>query len=369
MPSGFADAIELEETFPEDPVPQPVVPAAERAPAPASAPRLTVVRAEPELPQQPKAAQQPEPPQQPEAAQRPGQSPAAAADVSEALFQEQLERRLREAEALVTRTIEQMRIDEERRLVEWVRERRAEEERRFAARASTEDGLARRIEDMLTEWQARFEQRLEQRRADEERMSERRRATDEERLRTWRSELEQALSQRFSERRSAERAPLPDRNGELRSGVRDAIAKASSGRDVGRILRDVVAEITRTAAFAVALHHTERTDVAYRYRVASDDELGALLRGETLDDGPEGAAAHMDGWVRAHRAVRVGSRNTTVHTAQLAVRDGEATIGVVTVQTEASAVPDALLARIGDLVALAAPRLGELRASGSFRGA
>ena len=347
-PSSFADGIEFEETFPDEPAPQLAAPAPSlAAPAPAT-PRLSVVRAEPEGEQQPEAP---------------------AADASEAMYQEQLERRLREAEEVVTRTIEQMRIDEERRLVEWVRERREEEERRLAARASTEDGLARRIEDMLTEWQARFEQRLEQRRADEERVAERRRASDEERLRAWRAELEQALSERFSERLSTERAPLPDRNGELPSTVRDAIARAPSARDVGRILRDVLSEIAHTAAFAVALHHTERDDVAYRYRVASDDELGALLRRDTLDDGPESAAAHMDGWVRAHRAMRVGARNTTVHTAQLAVRDGEATIGVVTVQTEASAIPDALLARVGDLIALAAPRLGELRAAGSFRGA
>ncbi|HEY6957927.1 MAG TPA: hypothetical protein VI814_03805 [Candidatus Limnocylindria bacterium] len=345
LPAGFSDGVEFEETFPEEPA-APAV-----APAPVAPPRLTLVRPAPE----------------PEAQLEPTTAPVG--DASEALYEEQLERRLRDAEELVTRTIETMRLEEERRLAEWVRERREEEERRLAARATTEDGLARRIEDMLTEWQARFEQRLEQRRLDDERMAERRRASDEERLRAWRTELERALSVRFADPRSADRAPLPDRNGELRTSVRDAISSATSARDVGRILRDVLSEITHTSAFAVALHHTERDDVAYRYRVASEDELGSLLRRDVLDDGPEGAAAHMDGWVRAHRAVRVGARNTTVHTAQLAIRDGEATVGVLTIQTEASAVPDALLSRVSDLVALAARRLADLRASGTFRGA
>ncbi len=367
VPSRFADGIEFEETFPER--------AADPADAPAPAaqpPRLTVVRPEPE----------PEPAPVPPAMLVERQEMQAGAN-ADALYEEQLERRLREAEELVTRTIERMRLDEEHRLIEWVRGRREEEERRIAAwaeerraalerslqqRASSEDGLARRIEDMLVEWEGRFEQRLEQRRLDDERMAERRRITDEERLRAWRGELEQALADRFAQRRFTDRAPLPNRNGELRSSVRDAIATATSARDVGRVLRDVLAEIARTSAFAVALHHTERDEVAYRYRVAADDELGALLRRDTLDDGPDSAAAHMDGWARAHRVLRVGARNATVHTAQLAVRDGEGTIGVVTLQIEGDGIVDALLARVADVVALAAPRLAALRASGSFRG-
>lgn len=347
-PPGFADGIEFEETFPDEPAAQVAPPPPAAAPAPAAPPRLVVVRPEPE----------PEP----------SAEPAPAADPVEAIYQEQLERRLREAEELVTRTIETMRLEEERRLAEWVRERREEEERRLQQRASTEDGIVRRIEDMLVEWQGRFEQRLEQRRLDDERLAERRRVTDEERLRAWRAELEQALSEGLTQKRPADRAPSPGPS-ELRPSVRDAIATATSARDVGRILRDVLSEIARTAAFAVALHHTERDDVAYRYRVASDDELGALLRRDPLDDGPESAAAHMDGWLRAHHAVRVGARSTTIHTAQLAIRDADTTIGVVTVQTEASAVPDALLARMAELIALVAPRLGELRAAGSFRAA
>lgn len=374
--SGVADGIEFEETFPESAIAPDAGSAA--APGQSAPPHLTVVRAEPEPPTAAEVA-----PGRPPAS-APSPAPASLTDATEALYQEQLERRLRDAEALVKQTIEEMRRDEEQRLVEWARERREEEERRIAAwveerrmamersleqRTRSEDGLAHRIEEMLIQWQGRFEQRLDQRRLDDERLAERRRSSDEERLRAWRAELEQALADRFSQRRFIDRAPLPDRNGEVRASLRDAIAAAPSARDVGRVLRDVLSEVTKTAAFAIALHHTERDEVAYRYRVAADDELGAVLRRETLDDGSDSAAAHMDGWVRAHRAVRVGARNTTVHTAQLAIRDGGAASGVITLQTEGDAIADSVLARVAGLVALSAPRLEQLRASGTFRGA
>lgn len=359
--SGVADGIEFEETFPDPGAAEAAAPgsAAAQVASPVverSAPRLTVVRAEPE--------------------------PEPAHDAGEAVYQDQLERRLREAETLVKQTIERMRLEEEQRLADWIAQRRAEEEQRLARwveerrtaversmeqRKTGEDKLAGRIEDMLVEWQGRFEQRLEQRRIDDERMAERRRQSDEERLRAWRAELEQALTERFAQRRFTERASLPDRNGELRSPVRDAIASASSARDVGRILRDMLAELARTSAFALSLHHAQRDEVAYRYRVASDDELGALLRRDALDDGPASAVAHTDGWIRAQRPVRVGTRNVAVHTAQCAVRADGRAIGVLTLQSE-EPIADSLLARVGDLVSAASARLAELRGAGSYRG-
>ncbi|HZP97088.1 MAG TPA: hypothetical protein VFC31_12220 [Candidatus Limnocylindria bacterium] len=370
--SSFADGLEFEETFPEPDAPEAQAPSAAAPAAPSAPPRLTVIRTEPA----PAPAH--------ESAREAVRTPAHADDPArDAAYEDQLERRLREAEAMVTQTVERIRLDEEKRLADWVRERREEEERRLAKwiedrrasvertleqRSSRDDDLARRIEDMLVEWQARFEQRLEQRRADDDRMAERRRLTDEERLRTWRSELEQALAARFAERRPAERAPLPDRNGELRGSIRDALSLADSARDVGRVLRDVLSELARTSALALSVHHRDRDDVAYRYRVASEDELGTLLRWEALDDGPDSSAAHMDGWVRAHRAVRIGARDATVYTAQCAVRAGDATVGVITLQSEGEQISDAVLARVTDLVQLAAPRLAELRDAGRYRG-
>ncbi len=318
--AGFAHGIEFEETFPE------VEPAPVKAAAPApAAPRLTVVRSEP------------------------------AVKESEAAFQEQLERRLRDAEAMVKQTIETVRLEEEKRLAEWVSTRRAEEEQRLAKwaeerrsalersieqRSMSTDGVVRRVEEMLSDFQERFEQRLDKRRSDDERLAERQRINDEERLRAWRGELEGALDQRANHRQ--------------------LVAGAGSARDV---------ELIHTSAFALAVHHDRRDEVAYRYRVASDDEVGQLLRRDSLDDGRDSAVAYMNTWVRAQRTARVGTRNLMVHTAQVAVRDRDVTIGVLTLQSEGRPIDDTVLARVGELAAAAAPRLAALREAGSLLGA
>jgi hypothetical protein len=353
MPSSsFADGIEFEETFPEsaEAATPSLAPAPDHVQSPVP-PRLMVVRDEPE-----------------------------AEPVTESLFQDQLDRRLREAESLVKKTIESVRLEEEKRLAEWVRTRRDEEERRLAKwaddrratversidqRSTTSDNVVQRIEEMLFDWQQRFEQRLDQRRVDDERLAERQRLSDEERLQAWRGELESALTQRFAR---TERPSKPARDTE-RDPVRDAIASAVSARDIGRIVRDVLSEMTHTAAFALSLHHDGRDEVAYRYRVATDDEVGTLLRRDSLDDGPQSAAAHMDGWVRAHRPIRAGARNATVHTAQHAIRVGESTVGVITLQSEGEPIADTVLRRAAELAMIAAPRLIELRDTGAFRGA
>lgn len=259
-----------------------------------------------------------------------GQNPVAAdTRASAAELEAQLDRRLRDAEARVKAT----------------------------------------IEEMLNEWQMRFERRLDQRRHDDEQAAAKRRADEDERLRAWRNELETALSARFAERHAAERAQLPDRNGEVRVSLRDTIASAPSARDVGRLVRDLVTEITHTTTFALAVHHATSDEVAYRYRVAADSELGLLLKGEVLDDAPQSPAAHNDGWLRAHRTVRLSGRNVSVHTAQLALRADEKMVGVLTLQSEGDAIADSLLARIADAAHSAAPRLATLRDSGSLRGA
>ncbi len=280
---------------------------------------------------------------------------------------------MREAETLVTQTIERVRAEEEKRLAEWVRTRRQEEERRLAKwiderRASVErraipDDVVQRIEQMLVDWQARFEQRLDQRRNDDARIAERQRISDEERLRAWRKELERSLASRPIE---SDRAAAPARS---ESSVAEAMAAAASARDIGRIFQGALAELARASAFALAVHQDGREDVAYRYRVATDDEVGTLLRRDALDDAPQSAAAHADGWVRAQRVVRAGTRNVTVHTAQLAIRQGDVTVGVLTLQTEATPLADSALPRVAELAGFAAPRLAELRAAGALRGA
>jgi hypothetical protein len=356
--SSVADGIEFEETFPE----AHAEPTSTGGPAPAAAPRLSVVRPEP------------------------------AADPSESHFEDHLGRRLREAEELVKQTIESVRLGEEKRLTEWMQARRDEEERRLARwaderrvtiersiepraprndavaprveRRATRDDAVSRIEELLREWQERFEQRLDQRRNEDARIAERQRISDEERLRAWRTELELALTRQFS---IGERAVAHARAES--SPLAAAIASAASARDVSRIIHGALSEMTHTLAFALSLHQEGREDVAYRYHVANDDELGALLRRDPLDDGAQSAAAHADGWVRAQRVVRVAARNATVYTTQLTIKAGGRSIGVLTLQTEATPIADGVLPRIAELVQLAAPRLAALRDAGSFRGA
>jgi hypothetical protein len=130
-----------------------------------------------------------------------------------------------------------------------------------------------------------------------------------------------------------------------------------------------VTEITHTTTFALAVHQASSDEVAYRYRVAADSELGLMLKSESLDDAPQSPAAHSDGWLRGQRAVRIAGRNVTVNTAQLALRADDKTVGVLTLQSEGDAIADSLLARIADAAHSAAPRLQTLRDSGSLRGA
>jgi len=233
---------------------------------------------------------------------------------------------------------------EERRSVPEQR-RDAPEERNHAPedRGASEDRLDQRLRESETRIVARIELALE----DWQHRMERR-------LR----DIERALDERPARgERAAER--------EEHAAIRQAIAAAASAREVGRIIRDAVAGIVSMSAFAVALHVDRGEEIAYRYRVATEDKLGDVLRTETLDDGPLSPAAYMDSWVRGQRAVRAGGRNFTVHTAQLAVRDGRPTVGVVTLQC-ADLIGDGPLARIAELVGIAAPRLAELRDAGRF---
>ena len=187
----------------------------------------------------------------------------------------------------------------------------------------------------------------------------------EQRLATFRAEIDRA----FASRTAAPAAPPPERKRELPDPVRDAIRAATSARDVARVMRDAVNGLNETAAFAIALHHPTHDEVVYRYRVAADEDLGAALRRDGLDDGPDGAAAHAEGWVHGKRTLRVGPRNIIVHTHQCAIRDGEHNIGVLTLQTVAKELSEPVLVRVAALVTTAAPRLAELRDLNALRGA
>jgi hypothetical protein len=66
------------------------------------------------------------------------------------------------------------------------------------------------------------------------------------------------------------------------------LSSTLEARQLGRILRDAVGAVTEIAAFAVALFHAERDEVAYRYRVADVDALASELSRPAL--GPNSPA-------------------------------------------------------------------------------
>src|SRR5256885_5367873 len=71
----------------------------------------------------------------------------------------------------------------------------------------------------------------------------------EQRLATFRSEIDRA----FASRTAAPAAPAPARTRELPDPVRDAIRAATNARDASRVMRDAVHGFSTTAALAGAL--------------------------------------------------------------------------------------------------------------------
>ena len=57
-----------------------------------------------------------------------------------------------------------------------------------------------------------------------------------------------------------------------------------------------------------------------------------------------------------------------MYSAQHAIRAAGGTIGVVTLQSEGSAIADSILSKIFELAALSAPRLAALRDFRQFKG-
>ncbi|HUQ42589.1 MAG TPA: hypothetical protein VM052_08815 [Candidatus Limnocylindrales bacterium] len=235
---------------------------------------------------------------------------------------------LSEAEAMVMKTIGRLRAQEDGRLAETLKK-------------------------MLHEWQADFEERFDKRRA--------------EALAAIAELIAQIPARDVAPAAPATPvapvappvAPLADPS--------DVLRHAATARDLGRTMRDLLAGVAETCGFALALHHRERDEVVYRYRVASDDEVGVAVRGETLDDGPESSAAHSGEWSTSHRTLRIAGRNVAVHTAQRAITANGMTLGVVTLQHDGAALTDDALATVHKLTVIAAPRLAELRETGSYR--
>ena len=137
--------------------------------------------------------------------------------------------------------------------------------------------------------------------------------------------------------RAADRGTLPDTPGRSEAIVDEvarAVAVAGDARAVGRVLRDAMNAVAASAAFAVALFHADRPEVAYRYKVVGVDAASSELGRQPVDDGARSDAVRLgERWHAFERDVIVGSGSRRVAVLQVPLLEDGVAFGVVTVQT------------------------------------
>jgi len=155
--------------------------------------------------------------------------------------------------------------------------------------------------------------------------------------------------------------------------VRRGLALANDARSLGRVLRDAMSVITDASAFAVALFHTTRPEVAYRYKVVGPDRDSAELGRQHVDDGPACYAARHDRrWHVFAREMAIRDeldvRMREVIVLQLPLTTAGEVFGVVTVQTfRPQGFADQELRLIASVIEAASPQFGLARAAGRFQ--
>jgi hypothetical protein len=148
-----------------------------------------------------------------------------------------------------------------------------------------------------------------------------------------------------------------------------ALAAVEDARGVGRILRDAMNEVSEASAFAVALFHFDRPEVAYRYKVVGVDAAASELGKQPVDDSPTCfAVRNAERWHAFDRAVSVGGERRRVTVLQVPLMDAKDSIGVVTLQTfrEGGFAPGEL-DLIAAIVNATAPAFAKARAAGRFQ--
>ncbi|HEV2010394.1 MAG TPA: hypothetical protein VGS17_05130 [Candidatus Limnocylindria bacterium] len=150
--------------------------------------------------------------------------------------------------------------------------------------------------------------------------------------------------------------------GSLVSAVDDA-------RAIGRILRDAMNEVSEASAFAVALFHADRPEVAYRYKVVGVDPASSELGKQPVDDSPSCfAVRNAERWHAFDRTVAVGDEDRRVGVLQVPLGDGTDSIGVVTLQTfREGGFAKGELELIAAIVNATAPGFVQARAAGRFQ--
>ena len=161
----------------------------------------------------------------------------------------------------------------------------------------------------------------------------------------------------------------PGRGDGIVQEVAHAVAVAGDARAIGRVLRDAMNAVTATAAFAVALFHSDRPEVAYRYKVVGVDAASSQLGRHPVDDGA-GCDAVRGGqrWHTFERVLPVGSEEQRVAVLQLPIHDKGVPVGVVTVQTlKAGGFGEHELELIEKIVDATRVAFAEARAGGRFQ--
>lgn len=153
------------------------------------------------------------------------------------------------------------------------------------------------------------------------------------------------------------------------SQISAAVSAVDDARAVGRILRDAMNEVSEASAFAVALFHSDRPEVAYRYKVVGVDAASSDLGKHPVDDSPSCfAVRNAERWHAFDRAVTVGGERRRVGVLQVPLNEANDSFGVVTLQTfREGGFAQGELELIAAIVRATAPAFVQARAAGRFQ--
>lgn len=148
-----------------------------------------------------------------------------------------------------------------------------------------------------------------------------------------------------------------------------AVSKVDDARGIGRILRDAMNEVSEASAFAVALYHVDRPEVAYRYKVVGVDAASTELGKQPVDDSPSCfAVRNAERWHAFDRSITVGHERRRVGVLQIPLVDGRESIGVVTLQTfREGGFAQGELELIAAIVRATLPGFAQARSAGRFQ--
>jgi hypothetical protein len=151
--------------------------------------------------------------------------------------------------------------------------------------------------------------------------------------------------------------------------VERAVAVVDDARAVGRILRDAMNEVSEASAFAVALFHADRPEVAYRYKVVGVDTASSELGKQPVDDSPTCfAVRNAERWYAFDRTVTVVGERHRVGVLQIPLDEGHDAIGVVTLQTfREGGFAKSELELVASVVRATTPAFSRVRAAGRFQ--